>query len=406
MGADRKGLGRQGGLKRLESGALFINPRAGARQRQYGARERAVLNASAFADAFAAIRAWEGYAQTPLHTLPDLAARLGIGALWLKDESGRFGLGSFKALGGAYAVARLAADHAGDAPLTVTCATDGNHGRAVAWGARRCGCRCVIFVHEGVSAARVDAIAALGAEVRRVAGNYDDSVRHAAAVAAAQGWTVVSDTSYAGYAEIPRLVMQGYAVLAHEALQQLGEETPTHVFLQGGVGGFAAAVVAHFWEVLGKTRPRAVVVEPERADCLLRSARAGAPQTVHGALDTIMAGLACGEPSLLAWEILEPGVDAFLRIADAAAIDAMRLLAAREPPLVIGESGVAGLAGLIASADDERAREALGLTPNSRVLVVGTEGATDPAFYAAAVGQLRHQRSSQASAGMNDQATP
>lgn len=362
-----------------------------------------ILGGRNFDEAWREIRAWPGYVPTPLVALPSLAASLSIAGLQYKDESGRFGLGSFKALGGAYAVAKLAAAAPDARKFTVTCATDGNHGRAVAWGAQRAGCRCVIFVHGGVSAGRVAAIEAYGAEVRRVEGNYDDSVREAARVAAESGWTVVSDTSYAGYSEIPGMVMQGYAVLVEECLQQGAR--PTHVFVQGGVGGLAAAVAAHLWERLGSRRPTLVVVEPDRADCLLRSAQAGEVRSVEGALDTIMAGLACGEPSLIAWEILRDAADAFMSIPDEAAMDAMRTLATPrdgDPVIIGGESGVAGLAGLLAAAADPKVRDRLQLGDGAHVLVVGTEGDTDPAIYERIVGRSAAEvldRSRQAAAG-------
>ncbi|MGV3628629.1 MAG: diaminopropionate ammonia-lyase, partial [Betaproteobacteria bacterium] len=230
-----------------------------------------------------------------------------------------------------------------------------------------------------------------GAEVRRVSGNYDDAVHHAAEAAAANSWIVVSDTSYAGYTEIPRQVMQGYAVLIDEALQQLGAAgPPTHVFVQGGVGGLAAALAAYLWETFGADRPRLIVVEPDKADCLLRSCRAGSLQTVSGKLDTLMAGLACGEPSLLAWEMLRKAADAFMSIRDADAVACMRLLAAPppgDPSVVAGESAVAGLAGLLAVAGDQAIRTALKIDAASRVLVIGTEADTDPELYARLVGQ-------------------
>ena len=192
------------------------------------------------------------------------------------------------------------------AAITVTCATDGNHGRAVAWGAQRCHCRAVIFVHEGVSEGRAAAIAAYGAEVRRVAGTYDDSVRVAAQAAAAEGWFVVSDTSWEGYTEVPRAIMQGYRVMADEAVAQWQGAAPTHVFIQGGVGGVAAAVSVQIRAAFAPT-PMFVVVEPDRAACLLASAELGERTSVAGDLDTLMAGLACGEPSLLAWQELDRG---------------------------------------------------------------------------------------------------
>lgn len=370
---------------RPETAAFLANPRARASASRAA---RTILDEAGFEAARAAIRSWPGYAPTPLHRLDGLARAAGLGAILLKDESGRFGLGSFKALGGGFAVAR-AVERRGSG-ITVTCATDGNHGRAVAWGAARAGCRCVIFVHAGVSPGRRRAIEAFGAEVRVVPGTYDDAVRRSAEVALAEGWVLVSDTSFAGYEEIPRDVMQGYAVMAEEALDQLAHGPPTHVFLQGGVGGLAAAVAARLDRRFGAARPRIVVVEPDRAACLLASSGSGRPVAVAGDLDTVMAGLACGEPSLLAWRVLDELAHAFLAIPDHAAIAVMRLLAegvGGDPPLVVGESGVAGLAGALALAAAAPLAGTLGLGPASRVLVFGTEGATDPEVWRAIVGK-------------------
>ncbi len=205
--------------------------------------------------------------------------------------------------------------------ITVTCATDGNHGRAVAWGAQRFHCRCVIFVHEGVSQGRVDAIARYGAEVRRVPGTYDDAVREAARQAAANGWFIVSDTSWSGYSEVPQQIMQGYRLMADEAADQWRGEPPTHVFVQGGVGGVAAAVSVQM-RARFEPPPALIVVEPDRAACLLASAELGQPATVPGNLDTLMAGLACGEPSPVAWQELDHGAAAFMAIPDEAAVAA------------------------------------------------------------------------------------
>jgi diaminopropionate ammonia-lyase len=370
---------------RPETAALALNPRVRA---SASPAARAVLDEAGFEAARAAIRSWPGYAPTPLRSLDGLARAAGLGAVLFKDESDRLGLGSFKALGGGYAVARAVASRG--TAITVTCATDGNHGRAVAWGAARFGCRCVIFVHAGVSVGRRRAIEAFGAEVRVVPGTYDDAVRRSAEVAAAEGWVLVSDTSWEGYEAIPRDVMQGYAVMAEEALHQLPGTPPTHLFVQGGVGGLAAAVAARLDRRFGPDRPRIVVVEPERAACLLASCRAGRPVAVEGDLATVMAGLACGEPSLLAWRVLDELAHAFLAIPDHAAVAVMRLLAegvGGDPPLVIGESGVAGLAGALAAAGCRALAEPLGLGPQSRVLVIGTEGATDPELWRAIVGR-------------------
>lgn len=347
---------------------------------------------------------------TPLVALPHLAAQLGVAAIDCKDESVRSPLASFKALGAPVALLRLIQRTWPDqtfAPtrlltggyrgqfdgFVVISATDGNHGRALAAAAQSVGCRCVIVIHAHVSSERADAIAGYGAEVIRVSGNYDESVVHAAQLAAANGWHVVSDTSYPGYETIPRDVMQGYSTIACELIEQT-DSTPTtvpwtHVFLQGGVGGFAAGVASALWEHFGADRPRFVVVEPREADCLFQSARLGRPATATGSVDSVMAGLACGETSPLAWQFLAPCTDDFVVIPDELAVETMRLVAlpsSGDCPLVGGESGVAGLAGLVAASRDPQLAAALGLSPASRVLVVNTEGATAPSVYAELVG--------------------
>ncbi len=387
-----------------------VNQRA-TRRAGYGERQRAVLDPAGWTAARDEIATWTGYEPTPLVPLPGLASALGVGGIWYKDESLRFDLNSFKALGGAYAVLRLLVreierrknisgvtspdllagghkDIAGE--LTVTCATDGNHGRSVAWGAYLFGCNCVIFIHENVSQARQQAIEYYGARVERVPGNYDDSIKHAAQMAEKHGWYVVSDTSYPGYMDVPRHVMEGYTVLAGEVVEQLDGARPSHLFVQGGVGGFPAAVIARLWEAWGAERPWASVVEPDRAACILESIQAGEPRVVGGDLDTLMAGLACGTVSLLAWEILAEGADDVMAVPDTGVGPAMKLLAegvGDDPPLVAGESAVAGLLGLIAARRDEEVSKKMGLGPESEVLLIGTEGDTDPDLYRDLVGQ-------------------
>ncbi|MFD1344820.1 diaminopropionate ammonia-lyase, partial [Litorisediminicola beolgyonensis] len=270
------------------------------------------------------------------------------------------------------------------AGLTVTCATDGNHGRSVAWGAERFGCRAVIFLHETVSQGREDAIARFGAEVRRVPGDYDDSVREAARVAAQEGWFVVSDTSWPGYEDVPRHVMQGYEIMADEAYEAL-DEPPTHLFLQTGVGGMAAAVVACAKRRWGAERPVVVLADPEGAACWAESFAAGSPKVAQGEVETMQAGLACGEVSLLAWEILRDHGDWVITVPDGAVGPMMRRLADGAPPVAAGESAVAGLCACLGA--DAGMRRALGLDANSRVLAFATEGDTDPALYREIVGR-------------------
>lgn len=347
-------------------------------------------------------------AETPLVALPGLAEEIGVGAIHIKDEGQRLGLGSFKALGGAYAVVRLVLEeasrhlgrsvHMGDLRLpevrsvartmTVSCATDGNHGRSVAQGAQMVGCGCAIFIHSGVSDQRAAAIARFGAEIIRVAGTYDDSIAEASRVAEERGWITVSDTSWPGYERIPGLVMQGYTALMDEAMSALAA-LPTHVFVQAGVGGIAAAASGYLAERFGDRRPRFVVVEPARAACILKSARAGAPTRIPAEEPTVMAMLECYEPSLVAWRILARTADAFMTIEDEAAVAAMRRLAfpvAGDTAIVAGESGGVGLAALMEIAADAGLRAQLGLTDASRILLINTEGATDPELYRALVG--------------------
>lgn len=345
---------------------------------------------------------------TPLHNLRALAEEFRVASIYCKDEGQRFELGSFKALGGSYAVIRLVLEeaerhlgrsvaiaefratqiHAIAEGLTFACATDGNHGRSVAAGAQMIGARAVIFVHENVSASRVAAIEQFGAEVIRVPGTYDDSIAEATRRCAEEGWTVVSDTAWPGYERIPLLVMQGYTALIREAVDAI-PEPPTHLFVQAGVGGLAASIAGYLMETLGTRRPCIVVVEPARAACVLQSARAGRPVRISHGEPTVMAMLECYEPSLVAWRILSRAADGFMTVDEEDAVAAMRRLAyptAGDPAIVAGESGGVGLAGLARALKDDAIRTALALGSSSRVLVINTEGATDPDLYRELVG--------------------
>lgn len=387
------------------TGALthFANPKADAK-RAYSDELKEIISAEKSSEAIRAIASWPGYAATPLHSLDSLAAAANLASLWYKDESQRFGLKSFKALGGAYAVAKqlqkVLEDRTGTRPsiadllegrcksavaeVVVSCATDGNHGRSVAWGAQMFGCGCVIYIHRDVSEGRKQAMEAFGAEVIRISGNYDASVRQADQDAKAYNRIIVSDTSYEGYMEIPKDVALGYTVMLSEIVEQLAGEIPTHVFVQGGVGGLASAVCGYFWDIWGERRPRLIVVEPEQANCLQLSAQAGRPVVVEGSLDTLMAGLACGEVSALAWEILAVGADDFMTLSEEAVPATMRLLARgyeQDPAIEAGESAVPGLAAAVLASGSAQYAAALGLSAASKVLVIGTEGATDAELY-------------------------
>ena len=388
----------------------LLNPRAS--RQPYDPNLRQVMSIAAGRESRSWLSTWSRLAPnpTPAWSLPKLAAALEIGSLHVKDESKRSALGSFKVLGAPIALVRLAlrrwpgrqwtavdllaGEHAQELhDFVVISATDGNHGRALAAAAQSIGCRCVIVLHAQVSKEREDAIAAFGAEIIRITGNYDESVSEAARLAAKNGWTVVSDTSYDGYDEIPRDVMQGYGILVDELLEGSPEGSfcPfTHVILQGGVGGLPAAVVSHFWERYGAKRPTFIVVEPEQADCLYQSALLGCASRATGTVDSVMAGLACGETSPLAWRFLQPTVDMFMTVTDAQAETAMRILAdgaAGDIPIVSGESGAAGLAALQALVDNTEMRQKLGLDAGSRVVLFNTEGATAPGVYKSIVGR-------------------
>jgi diaminopropionate ammonia-lyase len=383
---------------------MFLANQLGAYRLALDPRDAETLSVPAAEEVERFLSYRENHVVTPLHALPALARELGVGAIHVKDEGLRLGLGSFKALGGSYAVIRLVLDAALErlgravdvaalqapdvraiaAGMTFACATDGNHGRSVAQGARLVGASAVVFVHSGVSQERVAAIARFGAEIVRVAGSYDDSVEEAARVADKNGWTVVSDTSWPGYERIPALVMQGYTAMVREALRQLAEP-PTHVFVQAGVGGVAAAVGGHLALALADQRPMFIVVEPARAACVYESARVGRPVRIEQGEPTVMAMLECYEPSLIAWRVLSRVADGFMTVEEEDAVAAMKRLArplGADPAVVAGESGGVGLAGLISALADPEARKALRLSPRSRIFVINTEGATDPLRYA------------------------
>ena len=349
------------------------------------------------------ITSWDGYAATPLVSLAAIAAEIGVGEILYKDEGPRFGLGSFKALGGSYAAlrvlqreisSRLGKDvsladirngaYAEDcAKITLVSATDGNHGRSLAWGCKRFGVPCRIYIHAEVSEGRAAAMRDLGAEVIRIEGDYDESVLLAKSEAEENGWFVVSDTSWPGYSLPPRDVMSGYGVMVQEICDAL-DQAPTHVFLQGGVGGLAAGVIAALRQYWGDASPRPIIVEPELAACLFESAKTGKATNVDIAEETLMAGLSCGEPSGLAWEILSEEATDYLTIPEELVAPTVRLLAkplGNDAAVEAGESAIAGLAALIAAMADPSLAEKLGLSSASRVLLTGSEGVTDQAIF-------------------------
>ena len=328
---------------------------------------------------------------TPLRALPAFARTLGIDGLHVKDESSRFGLNAFKSLGVRYAMDRLRRNGQLADNATLACASAGNHGRAVARAARDLGLAARVYMSNTSSQAPRLAIGSEGAEVVVVDGTYDEAVRRMAADAKAHGWTIVSDTSWEGYDEIPWLIMLGYTRIVAECRSQLGE-APDVVFAQSGVGGLLcgiAAGLAHEWP---EQRPFLVSCEPSTAACLLASARAGHATTIGGSIDTIMAGLGCAAMSPAAWPVIRDLVDVFVAIDDEQTIAAMRTLARPmpdDPAIEAGPSGACGFASLIAVMRDSSlrpVRDALGLGSSSRVVVINTEGATDRDLYDRVVG--------------------
>lgn len=350
------------------------------------------------------------YSVTPLHTLPAMAAHLGVGGIYVKDESYRFGLNAFKVLGGSFAMAKYIAKQLGKdiqdmthgyltgtefqnhfTPATFFTATDGNHGRGVAWAARQLGQKAVVHMPKGSTKERFDNIAAEGATVTIEAVNYDECVRIAAAEAAqTKNGVIVQDTAWEGYEEIPGWIMQGYGTMAAEAAEQLhrsGVLKPSHIFVQAGVGSLAGAITGYFSNLFPEDPPKIVIMEAQSAACLYQSAVAGQMQTVDGDLQTIMAGLACGEPNILSWDILRNHAAVFVSCPDEIAARGMRMLAAPlrgDVPIVSGESGAVGM-GLLAAVMKDPAYaqlcRILELDSSSRVLLFSTEGDTDRAQY-------------------------
>ena len=351
------------------------------------------------------------YSETPLRDMKNLAGELGLGRIYVKDESYRFGLNAFKVLGGSYAIGNYLAKKLGksitEMPYNVlisddvreelgemvfVTATDGNHGRGVAWTANQLKQKSVVLMPKGSSLERLENIRAEGADAYITDLNYDDAVRKANSIAEENGWVMVQDTAWAGYEDIPTWIIQGYSTMGYEAFEQLkaiGEEKPTHIFLQAGVGSMAAAITGLFSSVYGEDRPIITIVEPNKADCLYRTAEAndGQLRVVSGDMDTIMAGLACGEPCTIGWEILKDYADFFISCPDFTAAEGMRMMG--NPPrgdekVISGESGAATLGCVAEIMTNENLawmREKLQLNQSSRVLFFSTEGDTDKKSY-------------------------
>lgn len=353
-------------------------------------------------------RSFPDYSPTPLAKLSHLARRFGLANLWVKDESQRFGLNAFKVLGASYAIAHVIAQkdrqlndevsfalfqqagvRAQLRETTLVTATDGNHGRAVAWAAQQLGCQAVIYMPRDTASARVAAVAGHGAHAVKIDGSYDEAVHLAAQHAEQRGWILLQDTAWPGYEEIPTRIMQGYLTILHEVCEQMAGEIPTHVFVQCGVGSFASALLSYCVELWGEQRPIFAVVEPAVCACYYQAMREydGRPKTIKSYPPTLMAGLSCGEPSSLAWPILRDYADAFVACEDQITQRGMRILGnplAGDDRVISGESGAVTLgvlAGVSECPEYHHVKTALQLNPASKVLLISTEGDTDPVSY-------------------------
>ena len=337
-------------------------------------------------EAYLTISKWKGYSPTPLIELNKLSKKLDVNKIFYKDENKRFDLKSFKALGGAYAVEKVSK---GNKDIIVATATAGNHGRSVAWGARRLGIKCKIFISEFVSDARGQAMADLGAEVIKVKGNYEKSLVECIKQSTENNWQIVQDVAWKDYMLVPKYTMAGYTVMMREIVDQIKNDQITHIILQAGVGGMAGAMVAGIARYL-KNIPETIVVEPDSAACVMESIRTGKIEKVDIKKESLMGGMSCGEVSLVPWEILKNSVKFCISLPDDEIAKTMKLLgnsSFSEEKIIAGENSAPGVISLIASCIDNKIKEKLKLNSKSNILVIGCEGDTDKEMYQSLINQ-------------------
>ncbi len=331
-------------------------------------------------DAFLTISKWENYKPTPLLLLNKLCKELNLNKVFYKDESKRFNLKSFKALGGAYAVEKITK---GNKEITVSTATAGNHGRSVAWGAKRLGLKCKIFISEYVTDARGKAMEELGAEVIKVKGNYEKSLLECITQSTNNNWQIVQDVAWKDYMAVPKLTMAGYSVMMKEIVDKVDNEKITHIFLQAGVGGMAGAMVAGIARYLSNV-PKIITIEPDSAACVMESIKSGKIEKINITRESLMGGMSCGEPSLVPWEILKKSVNYCISLPDEDIARTMKLLGNgnfSDEKIIAGENSAPGVISLIASCNDEKIKNKINLDSNSNVLLIGCEGDTDKEMY-------------------------
>jgi len=337
-------------------------------------------------NAYSSISKWKGYNPTPLISLNKLSKELNLNNIYYKDENKRFDLKSFKALGGAYAVEKVTQ---GNKDIVVATATAGNHGRSVAWGARRLGLKCKIFISEFVSDARGQAMAELGADVIKVKGNYEKSLMECIKQSTENNWQIVQDVAWKDYMQVPTYTMAGYTVMMKEIVDQINNEKISHIILQAGVGGMAGAMVAGIARYLDNV-PVTIVVEPDSAACVLESIKTGKIEKIDIKRESLMGGMSCGEVSLVPWEILKNSVKYCISLPDDDIAKTMRLLGNStfsEEKIVAGENSAPGVISLIACCEDEKIKEKIGLSENSNVMLIGCEGDTDQKMYQKLINQ-------------------
>ena len=337
-------------------------------------------------DAYLSISSWKGYSPTPLLELDKLSKELRLNKIFYKDESKRFDLKSFKALGGAYAVEKVSK---GNKDIVVATATAGNHGRSVAWGARRLGLKCKIFISEFVSDARGQAMAELGADVVKVKGNYEKSLIECIKQSTDNNWQIVQDVAWKDYMIVPKYTMAGYTVMMKEIVDQIKKNKISHIILQAGVGGMAGAMVAGIARYLDNV-PTTITVEPDSAACVLESIRTGKIEKIDIKRESLMGGMSCGEVSLVPWEILKNSVKYCISLPDDDIAKTMKLLgnaSFSEEKIIAGENSAPGVISLITSCENEKIKEKIGLNKNSNVMIIGCEGDTDQAMYQKLINQ-------------------
>ena len=337
-------------------------------------------------DAYTKISNWKGYSPTPLVELNKLSKELNLNKIFYKDESKRFDLKSFKALGGAYAVEKVTK---GNKDIVVATATAGNHGRSVAWGAKRLGLKCKIFISEYVTDARGKVMSDLGADVIKVKGNYESSLIECIKQSTKNNWQIIQDVAWKEYITVPKYTMAGYAVMMKEIVDQLDHNKISHIILQAGVGGMAGAMIAGIARYF-KNIPITVVVEPDSAACVLESIRTGKIEKIDIIRESLMGGMSCGEVSLVPWEILKNSVKYCISLPDDDIAKTMKLLGNAnfsDEKIIAGENSTPGVISLISSCENEKIKEKMQLNKNSNVLLIGCEGDTDKEMYQKLINQ-------------------